>query len=147
VSSLRYILVGVAAVFLASEASAGDLSLRAGAYTDADAFFLGIEYRTPVSGRWHAAPNFELALPGDGTYFSANADLHYVLSAQGRLRPWLGAGIGLYARDHDDHGSDTDVGLNLIGGLGLRAQLDPYVQLKVAVKSDTALVLGFGVRF
>ena len=39
------------------------------------------------------------------------------------------------------------MGLNLIGGLGLRTTLKPYMQLKVVVKGDTAVVLGFGIRF
>ena len=147
-SPARFVLAAVAALLVtASEARAGDVSLRAGAYTDADAFFLGIEYRTPVEGRWHAAPNFELVIPDEGSYFSASADLHYVFPPEGRLRPWLGAGLGIYARDHEGQDGDTDVGLNLIGGLGLRANLSPYAQLKVVVKGDTAVVLGFGIRF
>ena len=41
-----------------SPVAAGDVSVRGGAYTDAEAAFVGIEYRTAVSGRLRAAPNF-----------------------------------------------------------------------------------------
>jgi hypothetical protein len=140
--------LGAAALALAaSEAHAGDVSLRAGAYTDVDGAFVGIEYRTVVDGRLYLAPNLELVFPDEGSYFSFNADLHYLLSSHGRLSPWVGGGLGIYARGHDGRGRDTSVGANLIGGLGLRTELDPYVRLKVVLKGDTEVVLGFGIRF
>jgi hypothetical protein len=140
-------MVAAGLLFSAAEARAGSVSLRAGAYTDVDSAFVGIEYRAPVQGHLYVAPNFELAFPDEGSYFSFNADLHYVFPAQGRLSPWLGAGLGIYSRDHEGGHGDTTIGANLIGGLGLRTQLSPYAQLKVVLKGDTALVLGFGIRF
>ena len=140
-SSPRFVVafLGAALALTAAEVRGGDVSLRAGAYTDVDGAFVGIEYRTSVNGRLYVAPNFELVFPDDGSYFSVNADLHYLFSAQGKLSPWAGGGLGIYARGHEGRGHDTSVGANLVGGLGLRTQLDPYVQLKV--------VLGFGIRF
>jgi hypothetical protein len=129
------------------EARADDLSVRAGAYTDAEAAFVGIEYRTPVSGRLHVAPNFEIAFPENGSLLSFNGDLHYVFPPKGRLMGWLGGGLGLYVRDPEGEGHDTDVGANFIGGLGLRGDLEPYLQLKIAIAGDTEVVLGFGLRF
>ena len=140
-------LVAAAVVLSAVEARAGDVSLRAGAYTDVDAAFVGIEYRAPVQGRLYVAPNFELVFPSEGSYFSFNADMHYVFAAQGKLSPWLGAGLGIYSRSHDGGGSDTTAGANFIGGLGLRTKLEPYAQVKIVVTGDTAVVLGFGIRF
>ena len=134
-------------VLAASDARAGSLSLRAGAYTDADSFFVGIEYRSPVEGRLSVAPNFELVFPENGTYFSINGDLHYLLPTGGRLTSWVGGGLGIYMRDWEGGGRHTSVGANLIGGLGLRAHLSPYAQLKIVLKDDTEVVLGFGIRF
>lgn len=131
----------------AADAGAGDVSLRAGAYTDVDSAFLGIEYRAPVQGHLYVAPNFELVLPSEGSYFSVSADLHYVFSVKGKLSPWLGGGLGIYSRKHQGDGRDTSVGANFIGGLGIRTALEPYVQAKIVVKGDTAVVLGFGIRF
>lgn len=140
-------IVAAGVVFSAAEAGAGDVSLRAGAYTDVDSAFVGIEYRAPVQGRLFVAPNFELAFPGEGSYFSFNADMHYVFPTPGKLSPWLGAGLGIYSRSHDGGGTDTTAGANFIGGLGLRVPLEPYAQVKIVVKGDTAVVLGFGIRF
>ena len=130
-----------------SPVAAGDISVRGGAYTDAEAAFVGIEYRTAVSGRLHAAPNFEIAFPSNGSLFSFNGDLHYVFPSKGKLLGWAGGGLGLYVRDHEGEGQDTSVGANFIGGLGLRGSLEPYLQLKIAVAGDTEVVLGFGIRF
>jgi hypothetical protein len=148
-SKVRLALVTavVALVLAAVEARAGDVALRAGAYTDVDRAFVGIEYRTPLQGRLAVAPNFELVFPGEGSYFSFSADLHYLFAAQGKLSPWLGGGLGIYSRHHGGGGSDTTAGANFIAGLALRTDLHPHVQLKVVVKGDTSVVLGFGIRF
>ncbi len=147
--SLRAVLVGsaVLAAIGAVPATAGDFSVRVGAYTDVSRFFVGAEYRTPIQGRILVAPNFELVIPEEGSYFSFSADLHYLFPTQGPLAAWLGAGLGIYARSHEGGNDHTDVGLNLVGGLGLKTALRPYAQLKIVVKEDTALVLGFGIRF
>ncbi len=149
VRSLKRALAAAAVVaaVTAVPAAAGDFSVRAGAYTDESRFFVGAEYRSFIQGHVAVAPNFELVIPEEGSYFSFNADLHYVFPTQGPLAAWLGAGLGIYARSHEGGNSHTDVGLNVIGGLGLKSTLKPYVQLKIVVKSDTALVLGFGIRF
>lgn len=144
---LGVVALAWAVVGPSSPVVAGDISVRAGAYTDAEAAFVGIEYRTAVSGRLHAAPNFEIAFPSSGSLFSFNGDLHYVFPSKGKLVGWAGGGLGLYVRDHDGEGQDTSVGANFIGGLGLRANLEPYLQLKIAVAGNTEVVLGFGIRF
>jgi hypothetical protein len=107
-----------AAVAAASPATAGDLSVRGGAYTDAEAAFVGIEYRTAVSGRLHAAPNFEIAFPSSGSLFSFSGDLHYVFPSKGKLTGWAGGGLGLYVRDHEGEGQDTNVGRTSSGAWG-----------------------------
>lgn len=140
-------LLALALSALAGESRAGDLALRAGAYTDANSAFVGIEYRTPLDGRLLLAPNFELVFPDHGSYFSFNCDLHYVFPTRGRLTSWAGGGLGLYMRDSDGGGRDTSIGANFIGGLGLRAHLEPHLQLKIAIHGDTEVVLGFGIRF
>ena len=87
---LGVVALAWAVVAPSSPAAAGDISVRAGAYTDAEAAFVGIEYRTAVSGRLHAAPNFEIAFPSNGSLFSFNGDLHYVFPSKGKLIGWAG---------------------------------------------------------
>jgi hypothetical protein len=61
---------------------------------------------------------------------------------------WLGAGLALVRVDFENNGGDTDAGLNILGGVGVRAgDVVPYVQAKVIVKDDSEFVIGFGVRF
>jgi hypothetical protein len=131
-------LVAACLVLSAVEARAGDLSLRAGAYTDVDSFFVGIEYRTPVQGRLYVAPNFELVIPSEGSYFSFNADLHYVFPAQGKLSPWLGGGLGIYSRNHDGGGGDTTVGANLIEGSAPHLSRPRHPDAELHRKGDDA---------
>ncbi len=135
------------ATIAAVPAAANDFSVRAGAYTDESRFFLGAEYRAFIQGHIAVAPNLEVVIPEEGSYFSFSADLHYVFPTQGPLAAWLGAGLGIYARNHEGGNDHTDVGLNLIGGLGLKTKLKPYMQLKRVVKDETAVVLGCGIRF
>src|SRR3972149_2844638 len=125
---LGVVALAGAGVAPASPAAAGDISVRAGAYTDAEAAFVGIEYRTAVSGRLHAAPNFEIAFPSNGSLFSFNGDLHYVFPSKGKLIGWAGGGLGPYVRDHEGEGQDTSVGAHFIGGLGLRRGPRPLRQ-------------------
>jgi hypothetical protein len=43
---------------------------------------------------------------------------------------------------------ETDIGLNVLAGLGWKgASVVPYVQGKVVLADDTEAVLAFGVRF
>jgi hypothetical protein len=127
---------------------ADDFSLRAGAYLDAESAFVGAEYRFPITRELKLAPNLEWVFPDDVTYFGLSMDLHYDFRTKSRLQPWLGGGLGIYVVNPEGPGGgDTDVGANFIGGLGLKGELMPYVQLKVVVKGDTETVLAFGLRF
>lgn len=147
VSRVTTCLLTASLALAASSLRAGDLSARAGVYTDADSAFIGLEYRSPIEGRLSLAPNFELVFPENGTYFSGNADLHYRIPTRGKLSSWVGGGLGIYLRDPEGGGRHTSIGANLIGGFGLRAHLSPYAQLKIVFMDDTEVVLGFGIRF
>lgn len=138
-----------ALVFLAASAlPADDFSLRAGAYLDAEAAFLGGEYRFPITRELKLAPNLEWVFPDNATQLALSMDLHYDFRTGSRVQPWLGGGLGIYYRNPEGPGeSDTDVGANFIGGLGLKGDLMPYIQLKLVVKGDTETVLAFGLRF
>jgi hypothetical protein len=127
---------------------ADDFSLRAGAYLDAEAAFVGAEYRLRITPELKLAPNLEWVFPENATYFAMSMDLHWDFKTKSRVKPWLGGGLGIYVVDPEGSGgSDTDVGANFVAGLGLKGELMPYVQLKVVVKGDTETVLAFGIRF
>jgi hypothetical protein len=72
-------------------------------------------------------PNLEFGFGDHATVIAANFDLHYHFVVQGSAwRPYAGAGLGLNFIEVD-HGfgndsSDSEVGLNLIGGAGVPTQ-------------------------
>ena len=143
-------LLAVAFFFLltAPALRADDWSVRAGAYLDAEAAFIGGEYRFPLTHELRLAPNLELAFPDNATSLAMSLDLHYDFHTKGRVQPWVGGGLGIYFLNPEGPGEgDTDVGANFIGGLGLKSRFKPHLQIKVVVKGDTETVLAFGLRF
>ncbi len=144
-------IVTVALVLaLASVAPAGArdmFGVRTGVYTDVDKPFLGIEGLFGVGHRIYLNPNFEYVFMDDPHYMTFNLDFHYDFHTHSRAYVWAGAGLGVLYTDPSVGDSNTDVGLNLLFGVGLKGHVIPYVQGKVIVAEDTAFVLAFGLRF
>jgi hypothetical protein len=133
-----------------------DFGLRAGIYSDADGGFVGAEALTSIGRRWFFNPNAELVFVDDGSLWSLNADAHYDLPTSANLAVWVGGGPALIFREVDrprgcprcEEIDETDVGLNLLAGIGTkRGAMRPYAQAKVVLSDDTEAVLGVGLRF
>lgn len=130
-----------------------DVDVRGGAYTDAEAPFVGAGILTPVghSKQWFFNPNAEAAFGDDEDVYSANADFHYDVNTDTAWTLWFGAGPALLDRDLDPgvRGDDgLDVGANLlVGGGAKRGDYRPFVQGKVTVSDDSEVVLAAGIRF
>jgi hypothetical protein len=143
----------VALVLLAlpAPASAGDtkFGVRGGYYTDIGEPFLGAEVLVPVARRIYFNPNFEYVFVEDLNYWTLNGDFHYDFPTHRPYYVWAGAGVGLLRVDPPGaDNSDTDVGLNLLAGVGFNAgSVVPYFQAKVILKNGSEFALGFGVRF
>jgi len=135
------------ALLPAGTASATDVGIRFGLYTEVDEPFAGVELLTRVANRVYFNPNFEWVFTEGFDYFTVNGDFHYDFPVHGRTYVWVGAGLALVRVDFDG-GGNTDAGLNILGGVGVRAgSVIPYVQAKVIVKDDSEFVIGFGLRF
>ena len=135
---------------LASVAPAGArdmFGVRTGFYTDVDKPFIGIEGLFGVGHSIYFNPNFEYVFLDDPKYMTFNLDFHYDFHTHGRAYVWAGAGLGVLYSDPDVGEGDTDVGLNLLFGVGLKGNVVPYVQAKVVVADDSVFVIAFGVRF
>jgi hypothetical protein len=130
-------------------ASAGDVGIRFGYYTEVEEPFVGVEYLTRVAHRVYFNPNFEWVFTEGFDYLTLNGDFHYDFPVQGHKYVWLGAGLALVRVSFDGGGGgDTDAGLNVLAGAGLRAgSVTPYVQAKIIVKDNSEFVIGFGLRF
>jgi hypothetical protein len=129
-----------------------DVGVRGGFYSDASAGFLGAELLTPlpIARGWFLNPNFEYVFVDDGHLYTLNLDAHYDLNT--RNEPyyfWLGGGPAIVFSKIDGSDSQTDLGLNLLAGIGFwkRSAVRPYVQGKVTISDNTEASIGFGVRF
>ena len=128
---------------------AGDL--RGGVYTDVGNGFVGGGVLTGVSRNLDFNPNLEVVLVDGYNYMTGNADFHYDLSTAGNTAAWLGGGVALIVVDYDwprNWRSDTDVGLNVFGGVGARrGSVRPYVQMKGLIANNSEASLAVGIRF
>lgn len=145
------------AFLIAAPAEAVDFGVRAGLYTDQSDGFVGGELLFPLSPRWYFNPNVEWVFVDNGDLFTVNGDFHYDFNVDFDGFVWAGAGAALIVEDHDpprrrDRGdgddAETDVGLNLLGGVGWDVEgFTPYVQGKVIVSDDSEAVVAVGLRF
>lgn len=123
---------------------------RAGIYGEGSDPFVGMELLHPVGdGRWWFNPNVEWVFVDRGDLFSLNADVHYDLEVEAAVDVWVGGGLAAIFSDHPRRGSETDAGINLLGGVAFRraGPVRPYVQGKIVLSDEIEGVIGFGVRF
>jgi hypothetical protein len=123
--------------------------IRAGAYFDLDAFFIGGDILAPVTTRWWFNPNVEFGF-GDVDIITVNFDFHYDFDVSPDFYVWAGAGPAiLYFNPDGPIESDTDFGVNLFMGFGFRTtgRIIPYIQPKVILSDDSQFALVFGIRF
>jgi hypothetical protein len=140
----------LAALPAATAEAQWDFGVRGGYYSDVEEAFLGAELLTPIGpGGWYFNPNVEYVFVDPGDLFSINGDFHYDFWQEGSWNAWLGAGPGVIFRDTGRRrGDETDLGLNLLAGIGARqGATRPYLQGKVVFADETEAVLAVGLRF
>jgi hypothetical protein len=136
----------------ASSATAADtrFGIHAGLWTDGSDPVVGGELLLPLhEPSWTINPNIEY-VPGDHIdRWILNGDVLYDLDLDTKAEVWVGCGLAILFKDHDRHGNDTDLGVNLLAGAGLGTSsgLLPYVQGKVVITGDSSLALVLGLRF
>ncbi len=124
--------------------------LRTGVYTDAEDMFLGGEVLTPLSPHLYLNPNVEYVFMDGGTYLTFNADFHYDFRTNSPVYLWSGAGLAvLYLNPQGPADSNTDVGANILFGLGIKTagRLVPYIQAKAILSDNNEVAIGVGLRF
>jgi len=149
-TSSRFALAA-AILFAAPAAAQADprFGVRFGYYTEAEAPFLGAEMLFRVVPEIYFNPNVEAVFVDNGHSFTINGDFHYDFLSGRRTFAWLGAGLAVLNTNPEGPAEgDTDVGLNLLAGIGARrGRLIPYAQAKVILKSETEFAIGVGLRF
>jgi len=128
--------------------------VRGGLYTESSAGFLGGGLLTALSDTWYFNPNAEVVF-ADGSYVTINADVHKDLNMGSGPALWLGGGPALVLANTDNPDlsnnpghSDTDLGLNLIGGIGAKyGSARPFGQLKYMISDQNQFSMALGLRF
>lgn len=148
----RALGLALALLAAAAPAAAADPSfgIHAGVWTDDGDPLVGAEVVLPLDNpRWAIVPSVEY-VPGDGVdRWIVNADGTYELDLDTKAEIWVGGGLAVLFTDHERHGSDTNLGVNLLAGAGIDTSsgLFPYVQGKVVISEDSALAVVLGLRF
>jgi len=126
--SFRILALFALTLVLTPALFASDFGIRAGRFSDSDEEFVGVDVLYNL-GALNLNPNIEYSLEDDVTAGTANIDVTFDLINVARLRPYVGAGVGLAYRD--DVTANTNVVGNLIGGFSFDlASLKPYAQVK-----------------
>jgi hypothetical protein len=100
-----------------ADTSAG---IRTGLSVDPDQFLFGGQLNLdPVGKHVFIVPSAELGLGDNLTTLSFNGDVQYrfPVSQGSDVRPYAGGGLAIYWVDLDGGGSNTEVGVNVLGGI------------------------------
>ena len=146
----KLILLLVLFMFAMTPHLKASVGLRIGSYTDADELFVGGEFNTRIAHRTYLNPNLEYVLVDNGTYMTINLDIHYDLLESRATYVWAGGGLALQYFDWEgDNNSNTEMGINLLAGVGLKTsgRVMPYIQGKIILGDADDFVLGLGIRF
>ena len=149
--ALWLVVPAVAVALCAATPAAADTSfgVRTGVYTDANAGFLGGEVVTSIASSWYFNPNLEVAVAGDRDVVTANGDFHYDFFQDRPYWVWAGGGPAVIHREFENNTDETDLGVNVLGGIAWKttAKVSPYLQGKVTISNNDEAVLAFGLRF
>jgi len=155
----RWFAVGIAGLaivglgLIAAPRIAGavvDGDVRAGVYPDANAVSVGGGVLAPMgtSGRWFFNPNLEVAMGSSRDIIAMSGDFHYDFAEQGSASFWMGGGPAVLVTDRQFGPNDTDLGLNVLTGVGARhGDVRPFAQLRGTMANNSQVALAAGIRF
>ena len=88
---------------------------------------IGAHMELEQSGtRLHLIPNLMCWKVNGVSDVNPNVDLYYHFVPEGLITPYLGGGLGLNMYDRERRSSNTEVGLNLFGGLRMPGPYSHY---------------------
>jgi hypothetical protein len=143
-------VLALASASIASVAGAAETDLRGGIYADEGGVALGggVIQRLGAATPWYFNPNVEAAFADHGNLVSMNADLHYDFTSETPYSVYAGAGPALILSHPSRGDTQTDAGLNLVGGVVWpQRPVRPFVQMKGVVSDEGQLAIMGGVRF
>lgn len=112
---------------------------------DAEKAGIGGQLGLPLTSRLDFYPSFDIFFVDQGSLFGLNADFKIHPDPASAL--YLGAGLNL-ARLSVNGNSDTNAGLNLLGGLEASfGAIHPYAELRLILGDGSAVQLSTGLNF
>ena len=139
----------------------GPRAAQAQALFGAELLF-GTETNVGLGGRVHVdlepgVPNlelmgsFDLFFPdGPTDYWEINGNVWYRIETSGSSRalPYVGGGLNIGHRSREGFDDDTDLGLNLGGGVRFPFEnTTPFLEARFTIGGEEQLVIGGGVLF
>ena len=149
-ATLASLLVAIALVAAPRWTSAMDAEVRAGVSPDDDAVSIGGGVLADVGqgNGWYFNPNIELAFGDSRDFVAMSGDFHYDLRNHQRTAVWVGAGPAILMTNRQFGRDDTDLGMNVLTGIGARSgEVRPFAQLRGTMSDDSRISIAGGVRF
>ena len=153
-SSVYLVLTAAILLLLApAPAARADVAtgLRGGLSVDPDQFLFGghLEF-APIADQLYVVPSGEAGF-GDHLFtLSFNGDLQYRFKVHSDVRPYAGGGLAMYFVDSDFGGSDTQLGVNALGGIyfGRNSRKPMFIDAKLGISDEVpSWKFVFGVTF
>jgi hypothetical protein len=66
-------------------------------------------------------PSFDIAFGDDAFTIGLHGDLDYRCDVEGSVKPYVGAGFSYYNYDPDEGDSNSETGVNILGGVWLNS--------------------------
>lgn len=150
------ILLGAGSAAQAQQATPVSIGAQVSFAEDAD---LGVGARVEVglpqlSPRIFAIGSFDWFFPDGFDYFEINANLGYSVPVTSTsISPYVGGGLNFARVSVDvfgDSHSDTDLGLNVLGGMKFKpaaARFTPFVEARFELSGGEQFVISGGILF
>jgi len=148
-TTLTFLAVFVSLVTLTTAAHAAG-GLRGGLSSGPDQVLFGAQLEfSPIAKNLYIVPSVEAGFGDDLFTLHFNGDLQYRFSVDGGVRPYAGGGVSIVYADPDGGGdSNTDIGVNALGGIYFGKSTPMFVQLDLGLTDEVPdLKAVFGINF
>lgn len=139
-------LVGTAA------AQGGQLHLgpRLSYQLDIEEVAIGAQFSAPIARRLEFYPSFDYYFVDSGKLWNINLDLKYRMAAESVEWFYLGGGLNINRRSHENHshGSHSDAGVNFfVGAESRKGNVHPFSEFRFTANNGSTGQISVGLNF
>lgn len=149
--TLMFLAVLVSLALMAPPSGAMVGGLRAGFSGSPDQFLVGGQIEPdPIAKNIHIVPSAELGFGDDLLSIAFQGDFQYRFETGGSVRPYAGAGLALtyFDPDNDNADSETEFGVNILGGIYFGSSTPMFVDVKLGLTDEVPdFKAVFGINF